>query len=70
MQAPTTPKQVLNNFEELTPTERKVILAIRQLRLFDKIEIKFAEKNKLQWQLTRTDRAVYNMFDGDNKPIV
>lgn len=63
-------KHPLSNIDEITPTERRILIAIRQLRLFDKLEIKFSEKNQLQWQLTRSERGVYNMLDADNEKII
>lgn len=51
-------KQVLN---ELTDAEIKVIYMIRKMGLFDVVEIKYAKRGELQWQLKKTERGSYEI---------
>ena len=43
----------------LKDAEVKIIVMIRSLRLFDKMEIKYSKQGELNWQLTKSDRGVY-----------
>jgi hypothetical protein len=51
---------VQESLNTLGDAERRIILLIRKLDLYDKVEIKYSERGKLQWQLTRTSRGDYN----------
>lgn len=56
-------KLALNN--DFSPSEVQIIFLIRKLRLFDKVEIKYAKKGELMWQTTNTDRGCVP-FDPEN----
>lgn len=52
-------KPALNN---LNDSEIQIIFMLRKLNLFDKLEIKYSKRGELQWQLTETNRGVYNIL--------
>lgn len=52
-------KLALNN---LNDSEIQIIFMLRKLNLFDKLEIKYSKRGELQWQLTETNRGVYNIL--------
>lgn len=49
---------------DLSDAEVQIIYIIRNLKLFDKLEIKFAKQGELLWQLTTSSRGT---FDIDNQ---
>jgi hypothetical protein len=49
---------------DLSDAEVQIIYIIRNLKLFDKMEIKFAKQGELLWQLTTSSRGT---FDIDNQ---
>ncbi len=55
-------KQALNS-KDLNDAEIKIIFMLRNMELFDKIEIKYSKRGELQWQLVKTNRGVYNLLD-------
>lgn len=46
---------------DLTDVEIQIIYMIRKLELFDKLEIKYAKRGELQWQLVKSFRGEYNI---------
>jgi hypothetical protein len=46
---------------DLTDTEIKLLYVIRNLRLFDALEIKYAKRGELMWELTQKDRGTYQI---------
>lgn len=56
--------------EELSDVERKIIMRIRSLGTFDKLEIKFSRKNELLWIYTRSESGVYNILDDNNTRLL
>lgn len=59
-------KQASNSFEDLNPTELKIIFMLRRLELFDKLEFKYSKQGELLWQLIKTDRGSYEFNDDFN----
>lgn len=51
------------NDGELNDAERSIIFLIRNLDLFDSVEIKYAKRGELIWKLTKSSRGVYNLLD-------
>lgn len=45
----------------MTETEAKIIVLIRSMELFDKVEIKYSKQGELMWQLTKTHRGTYDI---------
>lgn len=43
----------------LSVTEIKLILALRQLSIYDKLEIKKLRQGEIEWTLTHSERGIY-----------
>lgn len=52
---------ILLNATKMTETEAKIIVLIRSMELFDKVEIKYSKQGELMWQLTKTHRGTYDI---------
>ena len=54
-------KPALNNDQvQLTDTEIKLLFTLRHMKLFDKLEIKYAKQGEIMWQLIETHRGTYD----------
>lgn len=52
-------KTIINDPDSLTATERKILVLIRDMQLFDKVEIKYSKQGELMWQTIKTQRGTY-----------